>query len=68
MTGKALSAVKEGEHDANTTSISQLLLYNVISNPGMIFLNGVKELLLLFIRFVIRVSRLGAGRANLPQL
>ena len=65
MTGKALFAVKEGEHDANTTTIS--LLYNVISNPRMIFLNGVKELLLLFIRFVIRVSRLCAGRTNLPQ-
>jgi hypothetical protein len=68
MTGEALFAVKEGEHDANTTNISQLLLYNVISNPGMMFLDGVKELLLLFIRFVIGVSRLGTWRANLPQL
>lgn len=66
MTGKALSVVKKREHDANATAISQLLLYNVISDPGMIFLNGVKDLLLLFVRFVIGVSRLGAGRTNLP--
>ena len=66
MTGKALPVVKEGEHDANATTIRQLLLYNVISHPGMIFLNGVKELLFLSIRLVIRVSGRGAGRANLP--
>lgn len=66
MTDKTLLIVKEGKHDANTATISQLLLYNVISDAGVISLNGVKELLLLFIRFVIRVSRLFPGRANLP--
>ena len=46
MTAKALLAVKEREHDADTTTVSQLLLDDVISNPGMTFLNGVEEKLL----------------------
>ena len=68
MTGKALFAVKEGEHDANATMISQLLLHNVISNAGMIFLNGIQQKLLLVVRFVTGISRFFSRRANLPQL
>jgi hypothetical protein len=68
MTSKALFVVKEREHDANTTAISQLLLDNVISDPGMIFLNGIQQELLLVIRLVIGVAGFFSGRANLAQL
>ena len=68
MTDKTLLIVKEGEENTHATIVSKLLNHDMISDAGVISLNGVKQLLLLFIRFVIRVSRLFTGRANLPQL
>jgi hypothetical protein len=68
MTGEALSVVEEGEHDADTLTAGQLLLYDVIPDAWMIFPHGVQQEFLLVIRFVIRIAGLFAGRADLAQL
>ena len=65
MTGKTLLVVKERQHHVNTILIQ--MLNHVVSHSGMVFSDSIEDFLLLFIGFVVWISRRNTWRPDLSQ-